>query len=523
MKDVCNFLSSPFNKNLRFFLVLFLLASSVNFIDRFSNIGLSSAIYWSLFGWAESYLLCLLIPLFKSRYATVYKTLLLAVGIINFITDVIIAKISSCEFNEFVGLILGTNASEITEFFAHYVSLTSVLLILGGAICLAVVYYLLGYVRSNKIITLAGFCILIGSLPMIFRDTYHHYENIFVGKIYTIINEYNKNDHQLEDFFADPSLTTTRRMPDNIVVVIGESFAKDFSSLYGYEKETNPRLSHLPDSSLVKYSNVTSADISTVENIECILSTFTLHTSDKQWYECLTLKEVMSKLGYKTYWVSNQAEIGLWDNIPAKYAHLCDSSVFVSNQTVDKGVTYDEEVIAPVREILTTDASRKIIFVHLIGSHPSFEQRYPRGRSVFATTQYQAFPENQREVRRHYDNSLVYNDSVVAEILTSGADKETLFFYFPDHGLDIYHTDTDYVGHAKRGEEASEEVAKHIPFMIYATPLYQHNYPAEMKRIRESTDNKFVTENFIYALMDIIGARFTDNDDVQKYTLFNKE
>ena len=524
MVKLLDFFSTPFNKNLRFFVVLFLLASSVNFIDRLYYVGIASGIFWSFFGFLECYVLCLFIPLLNSFCKKCYKIILLIVGTLNFITDIVILKISSRGFNEFVGLILGTNISEMYEFFMHYVSSSTVFIVIVGGFIFLLLYFLLGFLKSNKYIVFLGLGVSLISIPLIFKDVHKHYQNIFIGKIYTLVKEYNKNNHNIEDFYSNPSLVTTKKLPNNVVVVIGESFAKDFSSLYGYEKETNPKLSLYPDSLLMLYKNVTSADISTVENIECILSTFTKENCEKDWYECLTLQEILSKLNYKTYWVSNQAEVGLWDNIPTKYAYICDSAIFVGAKNGSyEAVTFDENVISPTQQIIHNDSAPKVIFVHLIGSHPCFEERYPKNRVKFHASDYMNYSDDQRGARSHYDNSIVYNDSVVNEIVKLVHDKETLLFYFPDHGLDVFQTDNSYAGHARRGDAASEKVAKRIPFMIYATPKYQQKYPAEMKRMRESVDNEFVTENFIYALMDIMGVRFKDNNDVEKYTLFNKE
>ena len=522
LNKIYGFLSSPFQKNLGFFLFLFLLASSVNFFNRLYYNGISSGIFWSLFGYVECYLLCLLLPLLNDSVRRMYKGLLITFGLLNFIVDFVVSMISTNSgFNEFVGLILGTNLNEIYEFIQHYISYQMIVLMILCCIVIWGIFHLLRRIKVNRYVTIVNLLILIAAIPLVLKDTWGHSKNIFVGKLYTIVKEYNKNNHELRDYYSNPQLVIRKELPQNIVVVIGESFARDFSSLYGYDKPTNPKLSQLPDSSLVLYKNVTSGDVSTVENLEYIMSTFSHENCKKEWYECQTLIEILSTLNYRTYWISNQAKVGLWDNIPAKYGFLCDSTLFVGPQNgFNTSATFDENVILPTRNIMSNDTTRKALFVHLIGSHPGFQQRYPKDRAVFKGVDYPDYALNQRDVIAHYDNSLVYNDSVVNEIFNIGRDKEAVFFYFSDHGLDIYKVDSEYVGHGRRGNQKSEEIAKRIPFMIYATPLYQQKFPGEMKRMYESVDNEFVTENFIYSLMDLMGVRFEENDDVKKYSLF---
>ena len=381
-------------------------------------------------------------------------------------------------------------------------------------------YNIILCIKTNIYFIFFHIIILVFAIPFVVNDSWGHSENIFIGKIFTIVKEYNKNNKNLKDYYSNPTLITEKILPQNIVVIIGESFSRDFSSLYGYDKLTNPYLSQLPDSSLIIFNNVYSRDVQTIENIEYIMSTFK-YNSKRKWYECLTLNEILTKLHYRTYWVSNQSKVGLWDNIPTKYAYLCDSVTFVGPQNdFNSYVSFDENVISPIKYIMNNDSSQKVLFVHLIGSHPNFKQRYPQNRIKFSVLDYKRYAENQRLVRAHYDNSLVYNDSVVNEIFKLGNDKEAIFFYFSDHGLDIFETNSNYAGHGRRGIPNSEEIAKKIPFMIYTSHLYRKRYPNEMNMMFENVNNKFVTENFIYTLMDLLGVKFEQNDDVVKYSLF---
>ena len=132
------------------------------------------------------------------------------------------------------------------------------------------------------------------------------------------------------------------------------------------------------------------------------------------------------------------------------------------------------------------------------------------------------YPIQQRENRAHYDNSLIYNDSVVSCIFKTIENKEALGFYFSDHGLDIYQTKDNYAAHAIRSDSSSIKISQEIPFMIYTSPKYIQRNPNQVELIKSSVNHQFVTEDFMYSLMDILGAHFTDNDDVQKYSLFKK-
>ena len=123
LNKIFRFLGSPFIQNYNFFLFLWILSSSVNFFNRFYFVGFTSGFFWSLFSYIECYLACLLLPLLNNSLRNLYKFILLILGLLNFTIDLFISLISTNSgFNEFVGLILGTNLNEVYEFFQHYFS-----------------------------------------------------------------------------------------------------------------------------------------------------------------------------------------------------------------------------------------------------------------------------------------------------------------------------------------------------------------------------------------------------------------
>lgn len=56
--------------------------------------------------------------------------------------------------------------------------------------------------------------------------------------------------------------------------------------------------------------------------------------------------------------------------------------------------------------------------------------------------------------------------------------------------------------------------------MIYVSPDYKERHINIFERIKNSIDISFCTDIFIYAVMDVAGFKFENNDDVKKYTPF---
>ena len=181
----------------------------------------------------------------------------------------------------------------------------------------------------------------------------------------------------------------------------------------------------------------------------------------------------------------------------------------------------DGEILPIINRESQNKCDKKAFFVHLMGSHPAFSHRYPKEFNVFQHSDYIEKPENQRQVLAEYDNSILYNDYVVYNIIEKFINKEAIVLYFPDHGLDIFDTSNDYIGHARKTISHSTVVAKQIPFMIWFSDKYKLKYYDDVEKMKNSINNDFCTENIIYTIMDIVGVRFEENKDVEAFSLFH--
>lgn len=477
------------------------------------------SIYLLFNGITIAYFLCLSIKAAKAiKLSTPLKILSLFVCIIIFIADVISISIYNVRFNaDFATIFLQTNLKEATEFIETYLSMKHLFII----VCLISLPLLFKYlpqkIKSGKGILIAaaiGIFLTIHN-PATFNDS-------FIGKIKTIIS-LPQNVIDLRDYLTHPQITQTKNIyPKNIIMLIGESFHKKHSSLYGYTKETNPLLlKHKQDSLLYIFQNVESPNIGTFNSFKSIMSTYKPEFLDSiEWYRCTTIPEIVNKL-YKTIWVSNQSKIGVFDTAVGRYADLCDEQRFTGDKFA--GMThnkeYDESVIEILQTVKNDSAPHKFIFIQLMGSHYNFKHRYPQEFEKFKPQDYANHPEHQRENLAAYDNSILYNDSVVYEIINIFRDQETLLFYFSDHALDIYESSNDYIGHAKAQNSISLKAGKQIPFMIYTSSLYQKRFPQETSSIKKAINKPFRTDDMIYTIMDIIGVEINSEKSKQRSLL----
>lgn len=454
----------------------------------------------------------------------IYAAVFIFAGIISCFVDIVCHYTLHVGFTkDLVSIIMGTNPAESLEFANTFFSFEVFLLF-------AIVLFILGiilYFRSS--IDWAGYkltycmilVLLLGTITICLKKS-RNWEGVYLYKIKTLLSYSAPRD--LKQYLQNPSIYKVSDGPKNVVLVIGESFQKYHSSLYGYELITNPKLSKLRDDSLLfVYDNVVSAELGTILSFQCIMSTYKPEfKKNVNWYECVTLPEIISKTDYKSIWISNQSRNGVYDNVVSKYAELCDTSIWIGQKfsgIVKKDL--DELVVEKLKEHDLWNNGKNFFIVHLMGSHYTFKSRYPDNYDVFKPEEYNIFKEHQRSTIAEYDNSILYNDYVVSEIFNLFDKEEAIGIYFPDHGLDVYNSDENYVGHPRTIDSLSIAVGRDIPFMIYTSPKYQTNFPDCMNRIKTTLNKSFRTDDILYTVMDIMGVRFAENDDVSKYSLLS--
>jgi heptose-I-phosphate ethanolaminephosphotransferase len=444
----------------------------------------------------------------------IFKIFIVLVCIYQLINLVCICTLHISYSLDFSSVVAGTNIGEVSEFILTYVKPRNLALILFSIFVLVAIIFLIkkrsmqiNRTFSKKVVGyLWGICLLV-CIPLgcTHTNSVGYYQSLL--GLFKSLSSY---EPVVEIQSTHPSLVLEKQTEvPSIVVVIGESHSKLHSSLYGYEKETNPRLSVLPDSLLHVFRNVEAADLHTIQSFSCFMT-----TSEKsdipRCYKCPNIIEIAKESGYQTFWISNQSEYGLYDNKVSIFAHLCDSVIFNGDKSSGASKTdLDDELIPYIKGVAKSN-KKSLAIVHLMGSHAAFNRRYSSSYDVFKSVDYNDKPKNQRVNMAQYDNSLLFNDYVVSEIINQYKLKDVVLLYFSDHALDLYNTDPEYCAHAKPDDKSSEYYGRQIPFLVYTSELFRQRHPEITSAIDKSCDVSFNTTNLPYMLMQIMGVTFKD-------------
>lgn len=297
--------------------------------------------------------------------------------------------------------------------------------------------------------------------------------------------------------------------PATLVLVIGESTNRQRMSLYGYPRETTPELDKLKDQ-LAVFDNVITPRPYTIEALQQVL-TFADEENPDLYLTTPSLVSMMKQAGYKTFWITNQQTMTKRNTMLTTFSEQADEQAYLNNNRNQNAAQYDGDVIEPFNKALADAAPRKLIVVHLLGTHMSYQYRYPPTFNKF--TDRKGVPDGVRDDQvptyNSYDNAVLYNDFVVSSLIKDYAktDPNGFLLYLSDHGEDVF----DSAGHNTLGRNENKPTAPMytIPFMAWASPKWREthdwSFAADLGR-------PYSSSQLIHTWADLAGLSFDELD-----------
>ena len=306
-------------------------------------------------------------------------------------------------------------------------------------------------------------------------------------------------DGMVMDEFLEPTAT--------IVVIIGESLNKNHCSLYGYCRPTTPRLDKRDD--IIVYQNVVSPDYMTQVVLQQVLTFASSKNPEARW-NTPTLPELLNTAGWHTYWFDPyEGEHNTANSIATGFASI--AKLCTNYHLGEKNEQYDEANLDHLDKILQDSTSkRKVIFLHLIGNHFPYIQRYPVTFNYFSNEDIcspfvEQLSSNQKEVINAYDNAVRYNDWFVDSVLNRLCllKESATMIYFSDHGEEVY----DYDFYAGRSFNHITPSLYEIPCIFWQNEQYSKNHSLYI-----NNESPYCTDDMIHTLLDLCAVSYEQKD-----------
>jgi glucan phosphoethanolaminetransferase (alkaline phosphatase superfamily) len=292
-----------------------------------------------------------------------------------------------------------------------------------------------------------------------------------------------------------------RSAPDDlvIVVVIGESARSDHFSLNGYARATNPRLAAVAN--LVSFRDVTACATLTRTAVPCLMTRATRATPNISLEERSVIS-VFNRLGFTTAWLSVNGVYNKLDNAVSAVGREAQLREFRGSIPRIGRLIFDGHLLPSFERILSEHLGRRFIVLHTMGSHFSYDRRYPKKYKHFLPICDNAAIEScdRLNLTNSYDNSILYTDSVLARVIRRLQPLNAVLLYVADHGQ-LLGEDGRYM----HGQDRPEVL--HIPMLWWASDRFLHDYPAEFARLTARRNDAVSHDYVFHSLLDCVGVR----------------
>ena len=396
------------------------------------------------------------------------------------------------------------------------------------AVIVAVVIFVLGLLimlfsnalKSSRLLRfgiIASFLcsLLIFTIPQIRIRIMGKYPFTAVTRMMSSLTDYRSILDKEGDICFDSKVLESTIESPIIVLIIGESFSKYHSSLYGYDKETNPLLSeYVSSSNLYLFNDVICPYNKTNKMLKEL---FSLHSvdSESEWSDYPLWPQIFKDAGYFVSFVSNQVSAVGDDHCEDMGAYFFQYPM-VAKHCFDYRNTntyqYDDGLLTELKLISeSVQDSGELTILQLKGQHIYAKYNYPNESfSKFVVADYKSdmldLDIKQLQELTDYDNATVYNDYVVSEIMDYYSEKDAIVIYLSDHGEEVY----DYRPFLSRthGTLRTDMEMKYqyeIPFMIYMSDLYKKRHPDIVECIETSLYKSFMSDDLAHMLVGVSG------------------
>ena len=314
------------------------------------------------------------------------------------------------------------------------------------------------------------------------------------------------------------SVDSCSYMTPTIVLVIGESYNKYHSELYGYDKPTSPRqLWRMKQDRLTVYTDVVAPWNLTSFVFKNMFSTRVVGEKG-EWCDYPLFPEVFRKAGYHVAFLTNQF-------LPQAKEAVYDFSggFFLNNPVLSKAQfdtrnsnlhAFDEGLLKDFRQTENRMTGHDLIIFHLMGQHVGYNARYPCRMRKFYGEDYDRpdLSVRDRDILSHFDNATLYNDSIVNEITKLFEDKEAVVIYLSDHGEEVFNDGFKHYGRNHSAEITGRLAHQEfdVPFWIWCSRQYTINHPDVYRRIVESRHRRMMTDALPHLLFYLAGISSKD-------------
>ncbi|PVZ60125.1 phosphoethanolamine transferase [Pseudomonas sp. B1(2018)] len=287
------------------------------------------------------------------------------------------------------------------------------------------------------------------------------------------------------------------------VLVVGESARAENFGIFGYDRDTTPKLSK--EDGLIAFTDVHSCGTETAVSVPCMFSNMGRkdYNASKAKNE-EGLLDVLKHAGIDVIWRDNQSGCkGTCDRVTLQdVSNLKDPALCANSEC------RDEILLQGLQHFIDTLDKDTVLVLHQMGSHgPEYFKRYPKEFERFTPVcESNALNNCSREsIVNGYDNTLVYTDHVLStliDLLRSNQSKvDTAMLYLSDHGeslgeYNLFLHGTPYM--------LAPEQQKHVAMFAWFSDNYKKSFAVDTHCLQQSREKPLSQDNLFHSMLGLL-------------------
>jgi heptose-I-phosphate ethanolaminephosphotransferase len=306
--------------------------------------------------------------------------------------------------------------------------------------------------------------------------------------------------------------TCTYHCPE-IVLVIGESYNKYHSQLYGYGPSTTPKQLEMERKGNLLAFN----DVVTTWNLtsNVFKNMFSTHSIDQPgtWCNGVLFPALFRKAGYRVAFLTNQ-----FQNVNRQSGVDFNGSFFFNDPEIDSLCfdfrntmiyRFDKTFIREYEKFVP--AKNNLIIFHLYGQHQKYDYRFTPN-DVYFTPDSLKSRRNlsgwMKQIVADYDNATRYNDDVIARICDYFKDQDAIVIYVSDHGEEVFDHSLIF---GRTPADPVIPLSAHyefeVPMEMWFSPSFKKKHRKVVKAARAAVNKPYMTDELPHLLMGLAGIK----------------
>ena len=291
-----------------------------------------------------------------------------------------------------------------------------------------------------------------------------------------------ENYHQTSGAFSyDAKSMADPNERELYIFVVGETGRAHNWSLGGYPRNTNPRLSEIKG--LTYFPKSFSESNTTHKSVPMLISSASAENFDSI-YNYKSVITAFNEAGYHTAFFSTQTPNRSYTQF---FAEEADTTVYLSGGEFT--AAHDGDLLPLLSHEIEKKHTKQFIVLHSYGSHFRYSDRYPEDFAHFTPDNcVDASASNRPILINAYDNTILYTDYVLSEIITAAAKAgcKAAVVYSTDHGEDIFDDSRERFLHASPTPTAMQ---LHVPVLCWLSDECIAQSPDYIINLRRNSRN----------------------------------